>query len=150
MRISWLRRVKKCFMLFLAQVAGLDVPAAARGGEEHVLERRIRAAEGAEAVGLRAERAEERLAEFAIVFGGKRQPAEAVAIGIARGADLQRRVDRGEQERQRRGVAGLFEPIRGTAEPLAAQVGGRALRDDAALVDDEHAVAGHLDFRWDM
>jgi hypothetical protein len=108
------------------------------------------AAEGADAEAVSQEGAEQGLAEFVLAAGGDREAAEAVGVGFAGRDGLERVVDGGEGGGQAGEVAGDFDLVGGVAEDFAAQVGGGALGDDAALVDDEHAVAGDLDFGQDV
>src|SRR5690348_4564991 len=59
------------------------VPAAARRGEENILERRMCAAERADAKLLCEQRAEQRLAQFVVATRRERDAAEAIDRGFA-------------------------------------------------------------------
>ena len=99
---------------------------------------------------MREEGAQERLAEFVHAVGGETDRAEAGGVGFGLRGDCEGRFDEGEVSRQRREIARHFELVVRTAEDFAAEIRRRALGDDAALVDDQDAVAGHFDLGEDM
>ena len=109
------------------------------------------AGEAAEAeAGVGGEGAHEGFAYRVVTVGDEVEEAEAVGIGAGHVVDSEGWLDGGEGEGEEVDVAGDFEFVEGAAYDVAAEFGGGAEGDEAALVDDENAVAGDFDFGEDV